>query len=104
MTFELHNYMNYLFLLDPLKPHFYYIGSGLRGSVSYGEISLMGLLNLVIISWLMFGHELHNYLLYFKVFLLSNMSFQSKEDIYFSSMFKGGENLQLLGRTMGKIR
>ena len=68
MTFELHNYMNYLFLLDPLKPHFYFISTGLRGSVSYGEISLMGLLNLVIISWIMFGHELHNYLLYFKVF------------------------------------
>ena len=39
MTFELHNYMNYLFfLLDPLKPHFYYISIGLMGSFSHGDI------------------------------------------------------------------
>ena len=43
----------------------------------------IGLLNLVIISWFMFVHELHNFLLYFKVvFILSNMSFQSKEEIF----------------------
>ena len=29
------------FLLDPLKPHFYYISTGLMGSFSHGEISLM---------------------------------------------------------------
>ena len=40
-----------------------------------------GLLNLAMINLFIFGHELHNYLLYFKIFLLSNMSFQSKEMI-----------------------
>ena len=40
------------------------------------------------ICWFMFGHELHNYLLYFKVFLLSNMSFQSKEEIPFPACTK----------------
>ena len=29
--------------LDPLKPHFYYISSGLRGSISHGDISMMTL-------------------------------------------------------------
>ena len=29
------------FLLDPLKPHFYYISTGLRGSFSHEESSLM---------------------------------------------------------------
>ena len=32
-----------LVLLDPLKPHFYYIliSTGLRGSISHGDISMM---------------------------------------------------------------
>ena len=30
------------FFLDPLKPHFYYISTGLRGSVLHGDFSLMG--------------------------------------------------------------
>ena len=65
----------------------------------------MGLLNLVIISWCMFGHELHNYLLYFKVFFfIVQQVFSVKGGDTFSSLYKGGENLQLLGRTMGKIR
>ena len=29
------------FFLDPLKPHFYYISTGLRGSVLHGDFSLM---------------------------------------------------------------
>ena len=29
------------FLLDPLKPHFYYESTGLRGSISHGDFSLM---------------------------------------------------------------
>ena len=39
--------MNYIitciidFFLDPLKPHFYYISTGLRGSVLHGDFSLM---------------------------------------------------------------
>ena len=83
------------------------------GSYSYGEISLMGLLNLVIISWFMFGHELHNYLLYFKdnyllyfkvFFIIQHHVFSVKGGDTFSSLYKEGENLQLLGRTMAKIR
>ena len=31
-----------LVLLDPLKPHFYYISTGLKGSYSHGDISMMG--------------------------------------------------------------
>ena len=60
----------------------------MKGLGETSPIPLPGLLNLVIISWFMFGHELHNYLLYFKVFLLSNMSFQSKEDIHFPACTK----------------
>ena len=47
MTFEIYNYIVHallIFLLDPLKPHFYYISSGLRGSISYGEFSMMNFL------------------------------------------------------------
>ena len=40
----------------------------MKGLGETSHIPLPGLLNLVIISWFMFGHELHNYLLYFKVF------------------------------------
>ena len=29
------------FLLDPLNPQFYYISTGLRGSISHGDFSLM---------------------------------------------------------------
>ena len=29
------------FFLDPLKPHFYYISTGLRGSVLYGDFFLL---------------------------------------------------------------
>ena len=61
----------------------------MKGLGETSHIPLPGLLNLVIISWFMFGHELHNYLLYFKVvFLLSNMSFQSKEEIHFPACTK----------------
>ena len=28
-------------LLDPLKPHFYYISTGLRGSISHRDFSMM---------------------------------------------------------------
>ena len=28
-------------LLDPLKPHFYYISTGLRGSFSHGDFSMI---------------------------------------------------------------
>ena len=30
-----------IFLLDPLKPYFYYISTGLRGSISHGGFSMM---------------------------------------------------------------
>ena len=61
----------------------------MKGLGETSHIPLPGLLNLVIISWFMFGHELHNYLLYFKVFfLLSNMSFQSMEEIHFPACTK----------------
>ena len=40
----------------------------MKGLGETSHIPLPGLLNLVIISWFMFGHELHNYSLYFKVF------------------------------------
>ena len=36
-----HNNMHYLFFLNPLKPHFYYISTGLRGSVLHRDFSLM---------------------------------------------------------------
>ena len=60
----------------------------MKGLGETSHIPLPVLLNLVIISWFMFGHELHNYLLYFNVFLLSNMSFQSKEEIHFPACTK----------------
>ena len=64
----------------------------------------MGLLNLVIKRWFMFGHEIHNYLLYFKDFFIIQHFISVKGGDTFSSLYKGGENLQLLGRTMEKIR
>ena len=39
VTFELHELL--IFLLDPLKPHFYHICTGLRGSFSHGDIFMM---------------------------------------------------------------
>ena len=61
----------------------------MKGLGETSHIPLPGLLNLVIISWFMFGHELHNYLLYFNgFFLLSNMSFQSKEEMHFPACTK----------------
>ena len=39
VTFELHEVL--ICLLDPLKPHFYYMSTGLRGSFSHGDISIM---------------------------------------------------------------
>ena len=44
MTSELHNEL-LIFLLDPLKPHFYYISTGLRGSISHGDIFMMIYIN-----------------------------------------------------------
>ena len=76
----------------------------MKGLGETSHIPLPGLLNLVIISWFMFGHELHNYLLYFNVFFIIQHVFSVKGGDTFSSLYKGGENLQLLGRTMGKIR
>ena len=52
----------------------------------------------------MFGHELHKYLLYFKVFFIIQHVFSVKGGDTISSLYEGGENLQLLGRTMVKIR
>ena len=76
----------------------------MKGLGETSHIPLQGLLNLVIISWFMFGHELHNYLLYFKVFFIIQHVFSVKGGDTFSSLYTEGENLQLLGRTMGKIR
>ena len=42
MTFEFTLlYELLIFLLDPLKPHFYYISTGLRGLFSHGDIFMM---------------------------------------------------------------
>ena len=42
ITLEIHNYTHYwLFLLYPLKPLFYCISWGLKGSVSHGAVSMM---------------------------------------------------------------
>ena len=75
----------------------------MKGLGEASHISLPGFLNLVIISWFMFGHEL-SHLLYFKVFFIIQHVFSVKGGDTFSSLYKGGENLQLLGRNMGKIR
>ena len=40
----------------------------------------------------------------FKVLFIIQHVFSVKGGDIFSSLYKGGENLQLLGRTMGKIR
>ena len=60
--------------------------------------------SLVIKSWFMFGHELHKYLLYFKVFFIIQHVFSVKGGDTLSSLYEGGENFQLHGRTMVKIR
>ena len=49
MTFELHNNTHYCFFLDPLKPHFNYISTGLRGSVLHGDFSLMVLCIVILL-------------------------------------------------------
>ena len=59
----------------------------MKGLGETSHISLPGLLNLVIISWFMFGHELYIYCI-LKFVLLSNMSFQSKEEIHFPACTK----------------
>ena len=74
----------------------------MKGLGETSHIPLPGLLNLVIISWFMFGHELHNYLLYFKVFFISNMSFQSKEEIHFPACTKEVRIFSSLVETWGR--
>ena len=73
---------------------------------------------LFFISVVILGHNLGNSqvsvyrttdptpdgLLYFKVLFIIQHVFSVKGGDTFSSLYKGGENLQLLGRTMGKIR
>ena len=42
------------FILDPLKTHFYYISTGLMGSFSHGDMSLMGIFTEMFIFTQMF--------------------------------------------------
>ena len=73
----------------------------MKGLGETSHISLPGFLNLVIISWFMFGHELHIYCI-LKFFLLSNMSFQSKEEIHFPACTKEVRIFSSLVETWGR--
>ena len=75
----------------------------MKGLGKTSHISLPGFLNLFIISWFMFGHELHIYCI-LKFFFIIQHVISVKGGDTFSSLYKGGENLQFLGRNMGKIR
>ena len=58
MTFELHNNLHNLFFLDPLKPHFYFISTGLRGSVIHADFFPYGTKKLNLWYRLLYGKSI----------------------------------------------